>query len=50
MKQLKKVAIFILLLLGTLMLFIGIMNKMVPPALTGIGFGVIALVFLGDTK
>lgn len=50
MKHVKNTAMLVLIVLSIVMLSLGIMNKMLPPALTGIGFGVIALLFLTHSK
>jgi hypothetical protein len=50
MKPIKKFLIAILVALGAVMLFLGVVNSMLPPALTGVGFCVIALLFLIDAK
>ena len=44
--MLKKLAGFSLILLGVVMIFLGINAEILPPTVTGIGFFVIALVFL----
>jgi Na+-transporting methylmalonyl-CoA/oxaloacetate decarboxylase beta subunit len=46
----KKIAGIILIILAVLMLYIGIFYRMLPPALTAIGFTAIALVFLLEKK
>ena len=50
MKPAKKLFIVVLIVLGIAMLFLGMINSMLPPALTGIGFGVISILFLIDSK
>ncbi|MBT8147508.1 MAG: hypothetical protein KJN90_11695 [Gammaproteobacteria bacterium] len=44
--MLKKSAGLVLVLLGAVMVFLGIKAAILPPTVTGIGFFVIALVFL----
>jgi len=44
MKQ-NKILLVILVLIGIIMIYLGIKAKMYPPALTGIGFFIIAYVF-----
>lgn len=46
----KKIAAYILVVLGIFMLYFGISHNMIPPSVTGIGFLVIAVVFLMDKK
>ncbi len=50
MKHVKNAAMLILIVLSIVMLSFGIINKMLPPALTGVGFGVIAILFLSHSK
>ncbi len=50
MKQLKNAAILLLIALGTMMVYLGFINKIIPPVLTGVGFGVIAVLFLIRSK
>ena len=50
MKPIKKLLILILTILGIVMLYLGIANSLPPPAVTGIGFFVIAVLFLVDSK
>ena len=42
----KNILIILLILIAILMLIVGINASMLPPALTGVGFIVIALLFL----
>ena len=46
----KKAAAIILVLLGIFMLYFGLTKSVTPPAVTGVGFLVIALVFLAEKK
>lgn len=46
----KKIAAIILIVLGLVMMFLGYQLTALPPALTGVGFVVIALVFLSRDK
>lgn len=46
----KKIAAIILILISIIMIFIGIYKQLLPPALTGIGFIPIAIVFLSEKK
>lgn len=50
MKYVKNASMILLIVLSIVMLVFGIMNNMLPPALTGIGFGTIALLFLTQSK
>jgi hypothetical protein len=50
MKPIKKLLIVILVALGVVMLYLGVVNSMLPPALTGVGFCVIALLFFVDSN
>lgn len=40
------VLIVLLILLGIYMIYLGMKASILPPVITGIGFGVIALIFL----
>lgn len=46
--QLFNLAALVLFLIAAVMLYLGIANRILPPALTGVGFIVIAIVFLGS--
>ncbi len=46
----KKIVGILLIILAIAMIYIGFAYKMVPPALTGVGFIGIALVFLLKNK
>ena len=46
----NKFIAIILILLGLFMLYFGIANSMIPPAVTGVGFLFIALGFYRDGK
>ncbi len=48
--KIKKIIAIILIIIALVMLFIGVTKSMLPPALTGIGFILIAIVFLNDKK
>ncbi|CAN5331874.1 hypothetical protein BH23BAC2_BH23BAC2_00410 [soil metagenome] len=44
----KKIAGIILLILALVMLFIGVSKSLLPPALTGMGFIIIGLIYLTE--
>jgi small-conductance mechanosensitive channel len=46
----KKITAYLLIILSIVMIYIGIVYRMVPPAITAIGFIAIAIVFLVDKK
>ena len=46
----KKIAAILLIVLGLVMLFLGYQLTALPPALTGVGFVIIAIVFLNPGK
>lgn len=46
----RRIIAIILLILAVVMLYLGISNQMIPPALTGIGFAAIGVLFLWEKK
>jgi hypothetical protein len=46
----RKIIGIILLILAVAMLYLGIINQMLPPSLTGIGFAAIGILFLWEDK
>ena len=48
--MIKNFLLIVLLILATAMLYIGITGKIIPPALTGVGFLVIAYLFYDKKK
>jgi small-conductance mechanosensitive channel len=46
----KKVVAFILFILGVVMIFLGYNAQILPPAITGVGFIGIAVVFLQESR
>jgi len=46
----KKISGILLIVISVIMLYIGFAYKMVPPALTGIGFIIISIVFFKEKK
>ena len=46
----KKIIPYLLILIAIAMIIIGIIAEILPPALTGIGFILIAVYFLSDNK
>jgi len=43
---LKKIVAYLLIVLGVFMIYLGVHSSILPPAVTGVGFIAIALVFL----
>ena len=46
----KKTLTYLLLIIAVAMIVIGIVAKILPPALTGVGFIIIALIFILEDK
>lgn len=46
----RQIAAVILLLLGVLMIIIGLQAHILPPPITGVGFILIAFIFLREKK
>jgi small-conductance mechanosensitive channel len=46
----KKITAYLLIILSISMIYIGIAYRMVPPALTAVGFLAIAITFITDKK
>ena len=48
--MIKKLAVAVLVLLGAVMIFLGLRAGILAPSVTGVGFFVIAAVFLSDSR
>ena len=50
MRQFKLFAALVLILLGLMMIYLGLRAGILPPSITGIGFFVIAAVFIAESR